>query len=113
MPDEVMGLDATSLSVGGRDTSGHTCATGSTGEVRCWGGNMQGQVGDGTTTSRSAPVMVVGPEDVIEVAAGGRHTCARRASGSVVCWGANTSGQLGDGTTSNRTAPVAVSGWPP
>ena len=113
-PVAVSGLDmATSLSVGGRDTSGHTCATVSTGELSCWGGNMQGQLGDGSTTSRSAPVTVSGLADIVEVAAGGRHTCARRVGGTVVCWGANTSGQLGDGTIVNRLTPVAVTGWPP
>lgn len=38
----------------------HACALLATGEVRCWGGNSAGQLGDGTLTFRDAPVTVQG-----------------------------------------------------
>lgn len=91
----------------------HTCAivgTGATSTVRCWGHNTYGQLGDGSTTARSAPVNVTGLVGVSELAAGVYHTCARLSDNTVRCWGYNANGQLGDGSITNRSTPVTVSG---
>src|SRR6185295_5878500 len=88
----------------------HTCALDGIGQVRCWGANAQGQLGDGTTLARLNPVFVPGLVDTVDVAAGDTHSCALRADGLLRCWGGNTAGQLGDGTFAQRSAPVAVQG---
>lgn len=65
----------------------HSCALRADRSVVCWGDNMSGQLGDGTTAERWAPVPVVDVDRVVEIAAGGATTCARTADGSAWCWG--------------------------
>jgi alpha-tubulin suppressor-like RCC1 family protein len=89
----------------------HTCALAAD-DLRCWGGNAQGQV-DPSQPSMPIPspksVDATGA-DPIAVAAGAQHTCIVQGAGEnpVVCWGANGSGQLGGGTAiGNATSVVA------
>jgi hypothetical protein len=88
----------------------HTCAIVAGGQVKCWGGNWDGQLGDGTTTNRSTPVTVSGINGATAITANTSHTCAVVGGGQVKCWGSNWAGQLGDGTTTRRSTPVTVSG---
>lgn len=89
----------------------HTCALILNGDVRCWGANDHGQLGDGTVVSKSAPVAVLGSVgNAVALSAGLGHTCAVVSGGRVLCWGLNDEGQLGDGTTSSSNSPVSVVG---
>jgi alpha-tubulin suppressor-like RCC1 family protein len=49
------GSPAIALSAGEQE---HACAVLDTGGLKCWGGNAFGQLGDGTTTARDAPVSI-------------------------------------------------------
>jgi len=105
-PAVVLGIgEATAISVG----SNHSCAI-SNGEVRCWGADWDGQLGEGTETSSLTPVNVTGISTAKDIATGFVHTCALLGDGSVECWGSNGTGQLGDGGGPGSLTPVRVSG---
>ncbi|HQY46300.1 MAG TPA: FG-GAP-like repeat-containing protein, partial [Usitatibacteraceae bacterium] len=112
VPTAVTGMQAGVASiVGSNGEEPYSCALTRTGGAYCWGRNLSGQLGDGTTTNRPVPTGVSGAVGgVASVAGGGLHTCARTPTGGAECWGGNMVGQLGDGSTSDRLAPVAVSG---
>jgi len=88
----------------------HTCLiVTATKEVKCFGENVAGGLGDGTTTNRNSPVTALGISTAEQVDCGEGLTCAKLQDGSIKCWGANLSGSVGDGTTSNVSTPTTVS----
>jgi len=60
-----------------RDVS-HLRAAHERSSVRCWGFNMRGQLGDGTTVDASTPGHRHGLADATTITAGDAHTCAVR-----------------------------------
>jgi len=97
-------IAVTMLSVGGF----HACAVAG-GTLHCWGGNLVGQVGDGTTFDRFDPVPLDPGGGVSEISAGFGGTCVELVGGRARCWGANDDGQNSDGTmTHPQTRPVDV-----
>ena len=88
----------------------HTLMAYTDGTVSTWGANDHGQLGDGTTTDRSSPVIVSGISNVLAVAGGTAHSVASKNDGTVWAWGANASGQLGNGTQWDSYIPNFVDG---
>jgi alpha-tubulin suppressor-like RCC1 family protein len=99
-------LSATAIATG----ANHTCASLIDGTVRCWGNNLDGQIGRGTWGGVvTVPVTVSLPLGAVAVTAGRSHTCAALSNGTARCWGRNVHGQLGNGTLTGSNSPVAVS----
>ena len=74
-----------------------TVALDAAGAAYGWGFNSTGQLGDGTTTHRSAPTAVSGGQAFRAICTGGSHTVALAATGTAYAWGGNSENQLGDG----------------
>ncbi|MFO7565062.1 MAG: hypothetical protein R6X02_20620 [Enhygromyxa sp.] len=79
----------------------HVCALLESGDLVCWGGGGQGQlghgnfesIGDDETPEAAGPVPL--GEPVTAVALGSQHSCAIGESGRVRCWGKGDHGRLG------------------
>lgn len=93
-------------------TSGdhHTCAVTTGNQAWCWGSNVWGALGDGTTTSRTSPGRVLGGLAFARLSAGDGWTCGTTTAGAGYCWGSGSFGALGNGTVEDRFVPTAVVG---
>ncbi len=111
--DRSAGVTFVSISAG----SSHSCGVGSDGNGYCWGGNVDGQLGNGNTgTTSNVPKLVSQGErpsaDItfISISVGSMHTCGIGSNGEGYCWGYNGIGQLGNGNTGTESnVPVLVS----
>lgn len=85
----------------------------SSGNLYAWGFNSSGQIGDGSTTPRTAPFLTA--TAVVDMAVNlasstAGHAILVKANGNVQTIGSNTYGQIGDGTTTARNAWTLVVG---
>jgi formylglycine-generating enzyme len=105
LPSVAIAGEATSI-VSGR---GHSCVLLTNGDVKCWGSNMSGRLGIGSTD----PVMGAGSsvfsENVIALAASYDSTCALLGGPAIACWGENfvDQGQLLGGVLGINTDEFA------
>ncbi|CAN0382815.1 unnamed protein product, partial [Hapterophycus canaliculatus] len=101
------GRTAIEVTAGGN----HTCALLDNDDVKCWGENFYGELGQGDTFMRGvtpgqmgdnlAPISLPEGWKLHSLSAGYYHTCALvtevGSSDSIVCWGSNVYGQIGLG----------------
>ena len=105
------GSNVVQVAAGWTPRFGHGLEVRADGTVWAWGHNASGELGDGTTDGRLAPVQVTGLTGATQVAGGCLHSLALRSDGTVWAWGDNKAGELGRGTTSDHEATAApVSG---
>ena len=90
---------------------GHSLGLTDDGIAYVWGAGYFGQLGDGTTISKSSPVTVIGGiTNWSQLSAGNTHSLGLTDDGVAYAWGNNNSSSLGDGTTTPRSSPVTVIG---
>jgi hypothetical protein len=87
---------------------GHSCAVSTARSLYCWGHNVNGQIGDGTTTQRTTPKKIGASGVWVGATAGGNHSCAVTTGKTLYCWGRNSTGQVGDNTTVQRRTPQKI-----
>ena len=96
--------DVAHIAAGGH----HTCALTSAGDVKCWGANGLGQLGNGLPGDSildemdelAMPLVVVDLKAPAKaIALGSAYSCAILVSGDVKCWGDGSFGSLGYGDT--------------
>jgi alpha-tubulin suppressor-like RCC1 family protein len=99
LPTAIGPLDAGGSIVELALATSHTCALLASGEVRCWGFNIYGELGYGFSYDhasldyvRARAIELSGT--AIHIAAGHYHSCALLSGGGVRCWGDNSLGQL-------------------
>ena len=85
---------------------GHSLIVKKDGTLWVYGSNGDGQLGDGTNTSKKTPLKTL--SDVSSVAAGFKYSLIVKKDGSLWTCGYNGTGQLGDGTTITRNTPVNI-----
>lgn len=76
---------ASAVSVAG----GHACAIVIGGVVKCWGGNVTGDLGNGSTLATPDASVVANVTGATELVVADRINCVRILDGSVRCWGQN------------------------
>ena len=86
--------------------SAHTLTLRNDGTVFAWGTNTNGEVGDGTTAARMAPVQIPTLRNITQVAAGGNVSFAVDRDSALWMWGAVKQ----SGGAIYTSTPVRVSG---
>jgi alpha-tubulin suppressor-like RCC1 family protein len=112
-----LGLGKTAVAIA--TGSNHACAILNNGDLKCWGSNALGELGQdndtgvgcgtagGCTLVRNLAAINLGLDTngsslkAIKVAAGASVTCALLQNGKIKCWGFGGSGQLGQDSTTN------------
>ena len=82
----------------------HTCGLTTNAAAYCWGFNVWGQLGNGSTEDAAVPVAVSGGLTFAGLSAGGTNSCGVTRGGIAYCWG--------DHLGKSSTVPVRVDGGP-
>ena len=88
----------------------HSCALTPAGAAYCWGTNVKGELGNGTSSQLGtpSPQAVLGGLSFTRLVAGGGYTCAVDGAGMAWCWGTTEEGRLGiPGAIGTRPQPAS------
>jgi alpha-tubulin suppressor-like RCC1 family protein len=113
-PENDLGTGRTALSVVASGTTdfidfAHTCALLDNTQLKCWGSNFNGELGQGDTKGRGGvdangvstmgnallPIDLGLGHHATVIAAGGNHSCALLDNAQIKCWGRSKTGELG------------------
>lgn len=107
IPNKVYGIsNAASVFI----DANHSCALLNGGQIKCWGQNWYGELGNGNRNDTSIPTYVVNITNAIKMDIADQHACALLSDGSVSCWGGNYQKQAGQNSPEIITTPTKVAG---
>lgn len=105
------GLTFVDIAEGGSGVGEFTCALAASGAIYCWGDNLLGQLGNGTTDASIYPTPIMGMGKAFtRITAGEDAACAIATSGRTFCWGWGVA--LGTTSMLSSAVPVEVAGQP-
>ena len=89
------------------------CVIASDDKMYCWGNNMGGALGNGSTADSHIPVSVnmsgvLAGKVIRRISIGAFHTCVDATDNKIYCWGSNNYGQLGNNSTANSGVPTTI-----
>lgn len=110
-PVAVVGLPGTVSQIAASRYS--TCALLADRSVWCWGGNSQGELGDGTwdvadIAPRLTPTKVQNLTEVSRISGGEQTFCVTGYDQLARCWGSNTYGEIGNPLASTPSPNAAL-----
>ncbi len=85
----------------------HSCAF-RDGELLCWGGGGNGQLGDGESRSSTRPVVAGSDHTFVDFGLGDAFTCGLTEEGDVLCWGGGNFNVLLLGWGVSSAVPVEI-----
>lgn len=110
LPTLVAGkLKFKSISVG----ETHVCGLTDNGEGYCWGVNISGKLGNGSTSNSKEPTRVSGGQTFKDLSVGKLHTCGLTAEGLVYCWGAYHGAGSPKASGAGESGVAHSFGWTP
>ncbi len=101
-------IDAGALWIDAKIDTFHGCGIAASGGMRCWGRNVEGQLGRGDNVDAPTSAPSGSFVDWTGLAIARFHSCAQRADGSVWCTGNNGAGELGVNDRARRNAWTQV-----
>ncbi len=112
-PEQITLPGATGMPVQVAAGEYHSLVLTSSGQLYTFGDDQSGQLGNGSTTSRSTPEPITLPGatgSIVQIAAGWEFSLALTSSGQLYTFGNNEDGQLGNGKsdTEPHSTPEAI-----
>lgn len=85
-----------------------TCAITTAGELKCFGQNVFGQIGNGGIGNVTIPTTIDAGVGYSRIFMGQYHTCGITTNNVAKCWGSNESGQIGNSSLTYQALPQVI-----
>jgi uncharacterized repeat protein (TIGR02543 family) len=107
------GLDSSDRIIMIKAGNTHGIAFSNDKKIFTWGGNFSGQLGDGTTLSKTLPIDITSsisfnPDETISMIVAKDYNLLLTSKNRIFAWGNNYNGNFGNGNTTNSLIPILI-----